>query len=171
LPWQTGGSNYPPLAAEELLQLQRLLRGEKTSAPIFRRCRLIWHLAAGFSLGEAANLAGLHYTNAHFWVKRFQKEGLSRLLGRPRSGRPPRYQAATESQVIEIATSRPADLGLGFTTWSLAKLEEFIRSQEKWESLNRETSRRILHRHGLRFLTGQTWCRSADPDFEVNKTP
>jgi len=161
----------PPLAAEELLELQRLLRGEKTSAPVFRRCRLIWHLAAGYSLGEAANLAGLHYTNAHLWVKRFQEEGLSRLLGRLRSGRPPRYQAPVESQIIEIATSRPADLGLGFTTWSLAKLEEFVRSQKKWETLSRETIRRILHRHGLRFLTGQTWCRSSDPDFEVKKTP
>lgn len=160
-----------PLAADELLELQRLLRGEKTSAPVFRRCRLIWHLAAGYNLGEAASLAGLHYTNAHLWVKRFQEEGLSRLLGRPRSGRPPRYRATVESQIIEIATSRPYDLGLGFTTWSLAKLEEFVRSQQKWETLSRETIRRILHRHGLRFLTGQTWCRSTDPDFEVKKTP
>lgn len=161
----------PPLAAEELLELQRLLRGEKTSASVFRRCRLIWHLAAGFSLREAASLAGLHYTNAHLWVKRFQEGGLSRLLGRPRSGRPPRYQKAVESQIIEIATSRPPDLGLGFTTWSLAKLEEYVRSRKKWETLSRETIRRILHRHGLRFLTGQTWCRSTDPDFEVKKTP
>jgi transposase len=161
----------PPLAAEELLELQRLLRAEKTPAPVFRRCRLLWQLAAGYSLGEAANLAGLHYTNAHLWVKRFQEEGLPRLLGRPRSWRPARYHAPVESQIIEIATSRPPDLGLGFTTWSLAKLEEFVRSHKNLETLSRETIRRILHRHGLRFLTGQTWCRSTDPDFEVKKTP
>lgn len=160
----------PSLAAEELLELQRLMRAEKTPAPVFRRCRLIWHLAAGYNLGEAANLAGLHYTKAHLWVKRFQQEGLPRLLGLPRSGRPPRYHDVVESHIIEIATSRPPDLGLGFTTWSLAKLEEFIRSQKKLETLSRETIRRILHRHGLRFLTGQTWCRSTDPNFEVKKT-
>lgn len=72
-----------------------------------------------------------------------------------------------ESQIIEIATSRPTDLGLGFTTWYQAELEEFVRSQPEWVTLGRETIRRILHRHSLRFLTGQTWCRSTDPDFEV----
>jgi len=36
--------------------------------------------------------------------------------------------------------------------------------------ISRETIRRILARHGLRFLTGQTWCQSTDPEFEVKKT-
>jgi transposase len=160
----------PPLGADELLELQRLMRAEKTSAAVFRRCRLIWQLAAGYSLKEAAQLAGLHYTNAHFWVSRFQEEGLPRLLGGQRTGRPPVYDPKIETFIIEVATSRPTDLGLGFTTWSLAKLEEYIRSQARLGTLSRETVRRILHRHGLRFLTGQTWCKSTDPEFEVKKT-
>ncbi len=160
----------PPLGAEELLELQRLMRAEKTPASVFRRCRLIWQLAAGYNLREAAQLAGFHYTNAHFWVSRFQEEGLPRLLGGHRTGRPPIYDAKIETFIIEVATSRPPDLGLGFTTWSLAKLEEYVRSQAGLGTLSRETVRRILLRHGLRFLTGQTWCKSTDPEFEVKKT-
>ena len=159
------------LTAQELLELQKLMRSETASASVFRRCRLIWHLAAGYNLSESAELAGLHYTNAHIWVNRFQQEGLSRLLGKPRPGRPRVYEDDEETVVIQAATSRPVDLGLNFTTWSLIKLENYLRSDRRLKELSRETIRRILHRHGLKFLTGQTWCESNDPEFEVKKTP
>ena len=168
-------ANHPfllsPLSANALLDLQRLLRAEKTPAAIYRRCRLIWELAAGCNLSEAADLAGLHYTNAHLWAKRFQAEGVQRLAGRPRPGRPRLYGVKAETRIIKTATSRPADLGLGFTTWSLGELEAHLRARKGLDRLSRETIRRVLRHHGLRFLTGQTWCESTDPDFEVKKTP
>ncbi len=91
-----------------------------------------------------------------------------RLLGRKRPERPRLFDRATETRVIEAATSRHADLGLPFTTWSLVKLERYLRGKE--DVLSRGTIRRILHRPGLRFLTGQTWCRSDDLEYEVKKT-
>jgi transposase len=161
----------PPLSAEQLLELQRLLRARSTPDALFRRCNLIWQLAAGFNLSEASEIAGLHYTNAHKWVGRFQREGLEALADRARPGRPRRYADQSEERIVGVATSRPSDLGLGFTTWSLRKLEEHLRRQPGMGSISRETVRRVLDRHGLRFLTGQTWCVSEDPEFEVKKTP
>ena len=161
----------PPLAAEKLLELQRLLRAHSTPPGLYRWCNLIWQLAAGFNLGEASEIARLHYTYAHRWAKRFQRSGISGLSNRPRPGRPRLYGKNPETLVmIQTATSLPPDLGLGFTTWSLAKLEEHLRKRHSTlKSLSRETIRRILTRHGLRFLTGQTWCKSEDLDFEVKK--
>lgn len=161
----------PPLYADELLGLQKLLRAENTRSSVYRRCRLIWELAAGCNLTEASELAGMHYTNARLWVVRFEDEGVAGLMGRSRPGRPAVYTDKVHTHVLQAATSRPADLGLGFTTWSLTKLEEYLRHQRGLERLSRETIRRILHQHGLRFLTGQTWCESTDPDFESKKTP
>ena len=161
----------PSLSGEELLELQRLLRAETTPAALYRRCNLVWQLAAGFSIAEASEIAGLHYTNAHKWLKRFQSTGLAGLHTRFRQGRPRIYQGEFQSLVIDAATSRPPDLGLGFTTWSLAKLEDFLRQRPGLETIGRETIRRILGQHGLRFLTGQTWCESTDPEFEGKKTP
>jgi transposase len=158
------------LCADELLGLQRLLRAETTAAALFRRCRLVWLVAGGYSIAEASRLCALHYTNAHKWVKRFEAEGLSGLHTRPRPGRPRVYQAELEDLVIDTATSRPQDLGLDFTTWSLSKLEKHLRQRPELQTISHETIRRILARHGLRFLTGQTWCESDDPDFEVKKT-
>lgn len=99
----------PPLSADELLHLQQVLRSEKTPASVFRRCRLVWELASGCNLTEASELAGLHYTNAHRWVKRFEVEGTDCLVGRSRPGRPRVYGKKVETRIIKAATSRPAD--------------------------------------------------------------
>lgn len=161
----------PPLSADELLDLQQILRAESTPAALFRRCRLIWHVAAGHTLADASALAGLHYTNAHKWLKRFLGEGLEGLQTRPRQGRPRVYPKQADDAVIQAATSRPQELGLGFKTWSLGKLQKHLRARPDLEGISRETIRRILARHGIGFLTGQTWCESNDPDFEAEKTP
>jgi transposase len=160
-----------PLSVQELLSLQRSLRGHNTPVGLYRRCNLIWQLAAGYSIAEASDIADLHYTNAHKWVKRFLSKGLAGLHDLRRSGRPRIYSAKAETLVIKTATSRPQDLQLGFTTWSLTKLESHLRQLPGLESISRETIRHILSRQGLRFLTGQTWCESNDPQFEVKKTP
>jgi transposase len=127
-------------------------------------------LVAGYNIREAGQIANLHYTNAHKWVRRFRSEGLAGLLDRKRPGRPKIHGGQIEELVIKTATSRPSDLGLGFTTWSLTKLEEHLRQHTTISPISRETIRRILSHHGLRFLTGQTWCKSTDTEFEVKKT-
>lgn len=157
------------LLPDELVALQDRLRAEKTPGAHFRRCRLIWLVAAGYSIAQAATYVGMHYTNAHAWVKRFEAEGLPGLQTRPRPGRPRVYQRRAEDLVIDIATSRPADLGLGFTTWSLGKLADHLRQHEGLPDISHETVRCILQRHGLRFLAGRTWCESSDPEFEAKK--
>jgi len=157
------------LLPDELVELQSRLRAEKTPGAHFRRCRLIWLLAGGYSIAQAASYVGMHYTNAHRWVKRFEAEGLPGLQTRPRPGRPRVYERAAEDLILDIATSRPQDLGLGFTTWSLEKLAQHLREHEGLPDISHETVRSILHRHGLRFLTGRTWCESDDPQFEAKK--
>ena len=92
----------------------------------------IWQLAAGYSIAEASQMTHLHYTNAHKWVKRFQSTGLAGLHDHQRTGRPRIHGGEIEELVIKTATSRPPDLGLGFTTWSLAKLENHLR--QKYEA-------------------------------------
>jgi transposase len=131
---------------------------------------LIWELAAGCSLAEASEAVGLHYTNAHRWVRRFMASGVKGLVEGARSGRPRDYDAQATTEILQVATAQPGDLGLGFTTWSLPKLEEYLRQRPRLRRLARSTIRRRLRTAGLRYRTGQTWCQSGDPDFEVKKT-
>jgi transposase len=157
------------LSEDELVRLQDLLRAGSTPAELFTRCRLIWLLAGGYSIARASEYVGLHYTNAHEWVKRFEAEGVDGLHTRPRSGRPRVYDQSDEDVIIDLATSRPQDLGLDFTTWSLAKLTDYLHHHEHLPDMSHETVRRMLHRRGLRHLTGVTWCESDDPEFEAKR--
>jgi transposase len=161
---------FPDLPGKQLVELQRLLRSPSTPSGVQRRARLVWELASGVSLSEASESAQLHYTNAHQWVRRFMASGVAGLLDRPKSGRPRSYGADQTTEILKVATARPKELGLNFTTWSLPKLEEYLRERAGLEQLTRSTIRRRLREGRLRFRTGQTWCESNDPDFEVKKT-
>src|SRR5579864_1001376 len=112
---------FPSLRAALLFELQRLLRSRTTASGLRRRFELIWLLAGGASLAEASEWVGLHYTNAHVWVKRFLSSGLAGLSDRPKSGRPRVYGKDIDTEVIKAAAARPKDLGLPFTTWSLVR--------------------------------------------------
>jgi len=162
--------DFPTLRGDQLLELQRLLRSRWTPAGQFQRAYLIWNLAAGYPLVAAAQFSHLHYTNAHKWMRRYLEKGLTGLTDLPRSGRPHDYDPEVHTLILKTATARPSDLDLPFQSWSLARLEDYLRVQMPGSHLSRETIRRILRRHGLRFRLGKTWCQSEDPDFEVKKT-
>src|SRR5437762_10924361 len=95
--------------------------------------------------------------------------GSERVDGSHPLGTPARLRCRSHTEILKVATAHPEDLGLGFTTWSLPKLEEYLRQQPGLKHLARSTIRRRLHHAGLRYRAGQTWCLSTDPDFEVKK--
>lgn len=162
--------SFPELTGEQLVDLQHLLRSRSAPAGVQRRASLIWELAAGSSLAEASETVGLHYTNAHRWVRRFLASGVKGLNDGARSGRPRAYHPEATTEILKVATAHPQDLGLGFTTWSLPKLEEYLRQRSGSKHWARSTIRRRLRAAGLRYRAGQTWCQSTDPNFEVKKT-
>lgn len=163
--------NFPELSGEQLVELQRILRSRSTPVGLFQRSYMIWNLAAGYSLTEASDFSNIHYTNAHKWMKRYLQRELDGLEDLPRSGRPAHYEEDTHTSILKVATSRPSDLGLPFQTWSLTKLEDYIRHETGLSHLSRETIRRVMLSHGLRFRVGKTWSESNDPEYEVKKTP
>src|SRR5260370_6137281 len=162
--------SFQKLKAEQIVELQRLLRSGSTTAGVRRRSELVWLLAGGSSLAEASEWVDLHYTNAHLWMKRFLKSGVAGLLDRPKAGRPRLYGQDINTEVIKAAAAQPKDLGLQFTTWSLPKLQEYLAQQPGMREITRSTIRRRLREEGFHFREGQTWCESDDPDFEVRKT-
>lgn len=163
--------NFPELSGEQLVELQRVLRSRSTPVGLFQRSYLIWNLAAGYSITDAADFSNIHYTNGHKWMKRYLQKGVDGLQDLQRSGSPAHYGEDIHTIILKVATSKPSDLGLPFQTWSLTKLEDYLRGETGLSHLSRETIRRIMLSHGLRFRVGKTWSESNDPDFEVKKTP
>jgi transposase len=59
-------------------------------------------------------------------INNFNDDGFESLYPIYASGRPPTFSLPQRAQIKKIALSRPGDHGLPFSTWSLAKLAEFL---------------------------------------------
>ena len=69
--------------------LERWQRSTTVSAGLARRARVLWLLAEGRSLQDAARIAGLTVRNARKWVRRFLALGVDGLHDQAARGRKP----------------------------------------------------------------------------------
>jgi transposase len=151
--------------------LQEKLKDKKLSVRIYERYRLIAEAAQGRSVPEIADRVGVHVTTVYDWVHRFNQEGFVSLEEVPNpQGRPSSLTSRQVRQLIATALARPADLGLPFTHWSVAKLQEYCRAKKLLPAFSDEWVRRLLRREGISFQRTKTWKESPDPDFESKKT-
>ena len=152
--------------------LRRKLRDKTVSARIYERYRVIEIAQQGFSAAEIAERSGMHITGIYDWIERFNDYGFEGFNDPPNpDGRPSTLSAKQIRQMIKIALSRPTDLGLPYTHWSVAKLRSYLVSKLGiFPDYTQEWMRRLLRREGVSFQRTKTWKESPDPDFEVKKT-
>ena len=63
----------------------------------------------------------------------------------------------------------PDDHDLPFSTWSLAKLADFLVAEGVVDDISHEGLRVLLREEGVSFQVIKTWKQSRDPDFEAKK--
>jgi transposase len=86
-------------------------------------------------------------------------DGFDALYPRYAGGRPPTFTLAQRRQITQVALSRPVDPDLPFSTWSLAKLAEFLVA-EGWSTITcHEGLRGLLREEGVSFQVIKTWKR------------
>ena len=71
--------------------------------------------------------------------------------------------------MLEVAGTRPHDLGLPFTVWSLRKLANHLVTCGVVKEIHATTLGRILRAQGFSFQRTKTWKESTDPDFAAQK--
>lgn len=159
------------LRQQERRLLQGRLKDKKLSVRIYERYRVIAEAAQGRSVPEIADRVGVHFTTVYDWVHRFNQEGFVAFEAAPNpQGRPSSLSSRQVRQLIATALARPVDLGLPFTHWSVAKLQEYCRAKKLLPAFSNEWVRRLLRREGISFQRTKTWKESPDPDFESKKT-
>lgn len=120
---------------------------------------------------EIADRVGCHWTIVYDWIHNFNKEGFSKFEGVTNpNGRPATITSKQIRHLIKISLSRPEDLGLPFTEWSIAKLHDYCKAKKLLPPCSDEWVRRLLRREGITHQRTKTWKNSPDPDFEVKKT-
>ncbi len=76
---------------------------------------------------------------------------------------------ASAGRFKKLAKSRPAEHGLPFSAWSLAKLADFLVAEGVVDDISHEGLRALLREEGVTFQRMKTWKASTDPRYAVKK--
>ncbi len=135
------------LTLREGKRLSSILKTAR-SAVYLRRAQVVAFSGQGMRVQEIAKRLHLHEEYVRELIRQFDRGGFDGLRPRKSSGRPSKYSPEEVSMMLEYAGTRPQDMGLPFTVWSLRKLSNhLIRS----------------------FQRTKTWKESNDPDFKAKK--
>ncbi len=150
-------------------RLMRIVRRGQGSVVTWRRAQMVLWSAQGMSVPQIAGLAFTSEDRVRDVLHNFNADGFGSLYPRYAGGRPPVFTLAQRREIKKIAKSKPAEHGLPFSRWSLAKLAEFLVAEGVVEDISHEGLRELLRAEGVSFQAVKTWKSSADPDYAAKK--
>jgi transposase len=77
-------------------------------------------------------------------IRNFNADGFGSLYPKYSGGRPKRFTLSERREIKKIAKSGPAEHGLPFSTWSLAKLADFLVTEGVVDDISHEGLRVLL---------------------------
>ena len=110
---------------DEGRRLVRIVRRGSGSVVTWRRAQMVLLSALGMGVPAIARVA-FSEDRVRDVIRNFNVDGFASLYPKYRGGHPPKFTLPQRREVRKIAKARPADYDLPFSTWSLAKLAEFL---------------------------------------------
>jgi transposase len=159
------------LTPEERAHLEMKVQTKTLPVHLHQRYRIVLESSRGLPVAAIAERVGCARSTARRWVRRCNESGFTTFarIHNPH-GRPALVSGEQVRGLIKVALSRPEDLGLPCTHWSIAKLKAYCFKQGLLPPITDEWVRRLLRREGVSFQHTKTWKESPDPEFEVKKT-
>ncbi len=130
------------LSDEEAEQLRYWLEGRDPD--LKHRARVVMLSGQGYRIPEIGDMVGAHPANLRKWIHRFNREGCSGLISARSGGAKPRFTDEQKRRIVALAETRPRDLGLNFTRWTLHRLAEQAEKQQIVDRISHEYVRQIL---------------------------
>nr|WP_245236029.1 helix-turn-helix domain-containing protein [Streptomyces durhamensis] len=119
-----------------------------------------------------AKIAGVTFTSAdrvRDVIHNFNADGFEALYPKYKGGRHRTFTLPERRETKKIAKSKPAEHGLPFSTWSLAKLADFLVAEGVVDDISHEGLRVLLREEGVSFQRIETWKISRTPDYAAKK--
>lgn len=137
--------------------LEGWARSRTREARLVERAKIILQCVQGDSVSGIARRLHLRPNTVIDWRRRFEREGLSGLADRPRSGRPRRYGAEFRKKVLAVLEEPPPK---GQAVWDGPALARHLTTSVHavW---------RVLRKEGVCLSRQRSWCVSTDPDFSA----
>ena len=154
---------------DEGRRLVRIVRRGSGSVVTWRRAQMVLLSAQGMDAAGIAKVAFTSEDRVRDVIRNFNSDGFSSLYPKYKGGHPPKFTLAQRRDIKKIAKSKPAEHGLPFSTWSLAKLADFLVAEGVVEDISHEGLRTLLREEGVSFQRIKTWKASADPQYAEKK--
>jgi hydrogenase-4 transcriptional activator len=145
-----------PLTDEESRHLTAQAQSANTEEA--RRANLLLLSAQRRTCVHIAAELGFHHSNVKKWIRKFNEEGLEGVGVRkrgPREGPRPSFTRDQVDKLLELASSPPAEFGLGFKRWTAQKLAITAAELGIVEKISHVTVQQILKRNPARNGSGQ----------------
>jgi transposase len=156
------GVRVRAITNEEGHRLLRIVRRSSGSVVTWRRAQMILLSAQGMDAGRIAEVTFTSPDRVRDVIRDFNADGFDALYPRYRGGRPPTFTLHERQEIKRIALSRPSDHDLPFSTWSLAKLADFLVAEGVVEDISHEGLRAVLREQGVSFQRLKTFKESND---------
>jgi transposase len=142
-------------SAEVRAELTAMSRSRKEEARMVERARMVLGCLQGKEIQQVARETGASIPTVSKWRRRFAQDGVPGLHDRPRSGKPPTYDATFRDRVLALL-EQPPPAGLG--QWDGHEVAQALGASVHavW---------RLLRREGIYLQRLRTWCVSTDPEF------
>lgn len=135
------------LTDEEKVALERLHR-QTEDADIRSRCDMILLSNEGLSPPQIAKRVRFSHDTVSGYIARYEAEGPTGLLPKPRSGRPREVTPEYEALLLQLVEQEPRAAGMPFSNWTTANLAEEMRQR---------TGIKITPRHVENYLKANGW--------------
>src|SRR3984885_8278757 len=154
---------------DEGRQLVRIVRRDSGSVVTWRRAQMVLLSAQGMDAAAIAKVAFTSEDRVRDVIRNFNADGFGSLYPKYKGGRPPKFTLGQRREIKKIAKSKPAEHDLPFSTWSLAKLADFLVAEGVVDDISHEGLRTLLREEGVSFQRIKTWKASKDPDYATKK--
>ena len=154
---------------DEGQRLLRIVRRGTGSVVTWRRAQMVLLSAQGMPPGKIAEVTFTSADRVRDVIRNFNDDGFASLYPKYSGGRPRTFTLPERREIKKIAKSKPSEHGLPFSTWSLAKLADFLVAEGVVDDISHEGLRVLLRDEGVSFQAVKTWKASADPDYEAKK--
>jgi transposase len=154
---------------DEGRRLVRVVRRGSGSVVTWRRAQMVLLSAQGMDASAIAKVAFTSEDRVRDVIRNFNADGFGSLYPKYKGGRPPKFTLGQRREINKIAKARPAEYDLPFSTWSLAKLADFLVAEGVVDDISHEGLRVLLRAEGVTFQRIKTWKTSKDPKYQEKK--
>jgi hypothetical protein len=157
-----------PITNEEGNRLAHIVRHGKDPIEL-KRAQVVLSSAQGFAPPKIGTIVLMTPGYVRTLIHSFNLHGFKMLKPDWKPGGNRKFTEEEKQELVSLATSRPADLGLPFQQWSLRRLKSEAEKRRIVNSISKEWLRVILDESEISFQSVRTWKESKDPEFEEKK--